>query len=64
MSVMVTGMDTSEDRMFEPEKKINMLLKAIEEKDNEIAFLKNHIERRDPAGSSHTHTIKNIDKVV
>ena len=49
MSVMVTGMDTSEDRMIELEKKINMLIKVVEEKDYEIAFLKNHIEHRDVA---------------
>ena len=62
MSVMVTGVDTNEDRMAELEKKINILMKAVEEKDNEIASLKNHIERRDAAELSHTHTIKNTDK--
>ena len=58
MSVMVTGVDTNEDRMTELEKKINILMKAVEEKDNEIASLKIHIERHDAAESSHTHTIK------
>ena len=58
MSVMVTGVDTGKDRMTELEKKINMLMKVVEEKDNEIASLKNHIERHDAAESSHTHTIK------
>ena len=62
MSVMVTDVDTSEDRMTGLEKKIDMLIKAVEEKDNEIASLKNHIERRDAAESSHTHIIKNTDK--
>ena len=37
-------------------------MKAVEEKDNQIASLKNHIERRDVAESSHIHTIKNTDK--
>ncbi|TYK25809.1 ty3-gypsy retrotransposon protein [Cucumis melo var. makuwa] len=62
MSVMVTNVDTSEDRMAELEKKVNMLMKAVEERDFEIASLKNHIESREAAESSHTHTIKNVDK--
>ena len=60
--VMVTDVDTSEDRMTELEKKINMLMKAVEERDNGIESLKNHIERCDAAESSHTHTINNTDK--
>ncbi|KAA0039604.1 ty3-gypsy retrotransposon protein [Cucumis melo var. makuwa] len=40
-----------------------MLMKAVEERDFEIASLKNHIESRDDAESSLTHTIKNVDKV-
>ena len=47
MSVVVTEVDTSEDRTTELEKKINMLLKVVEERDYEIASLKNHIECRD-----------------
>ncbi|KAA0056609.1 ty3-gypsy retrotransposon protein [Cucumis melo var. makuwa] len=62
MSVMVAGVDTSEDKMSELEKKINMLMKAIEVKDYEIASLKNHIESRDATESSHTHTAKNAGK--
>ncbi|KAA0057696.1 ty3-gypsy retrotransposon protein [Cucumis melo var. makuwa] len=62
MSVMVTDVDTSEDRMAELEKKVNMLMKAVEERDFEIASLKNHIESRDAAESSHTHIIKNVNK--
>ncbi|KAA0037536.1 ty3-gypsy retrotransposon protein [Cucumis melo var. makuwa] len=62
MSIMVTDMETSEDRMTELEKKINMLIKAVEERDYEITSLKNHIKSRNVAESSHTHTIKNIDK--
>ncbi|TYK07338.1 ty3-gypsy retrotransposon protein [Cucumis melo var. makuwa] len=62
MSVMVTDVDTSENRMAELEKKVNMLMKAVEERDYEIASLKNHIESHDAAESSHTHTIKNVDK--
>ncbi|KAA0046252.1 ty3-gypsy retrotransposon protein [Cucumis melo var. makuwa] len=62
MSVMVTDVDTSKDRMTELEKKVNMLMKAVEERDFEIALLKNHIESRDAAESSHTHTIKNVNK--
>ena len=41
MSVMVTGVDTIEDKMAEFEKKINILMKVVEERDNEIACLKN-----------------------
>ena len=62
MSVMMIDVDTSEDTMTELEKKINMLMKAVEERDNDIASLKNHIERRDAVESSHTHTVKNTDK--
>ncbi|KAA0050708.1 ty3-gypsy retrotransposon protein [Cucumis melo var. makuwa] len=62
MSVMVTEVDTSEDRMTKLEKKINMLIKVVEERDYEIASLKNHIESRDATESSHTYTAKNIDK--
>ncbi|KAA0064216.1 retrotransposon gag protein [Cucumis melo var. makuwa] len=62
MSVMVTDVDESEDRMAELEKKVNMLMKVVEERDYEIAFLKNHIESRDAAESSHKHTVKNTDK--
>ncbi|KAA0062850.1 ty3-gypsy retrotransposon protein [Cucumis melo var. makuwa] len=62
MSIMVADVDTSEDRMTKSEKKVNMLMKAIEEKDYEIAYLKNHIKSHDAAESSHKHTIKNIDK--
>ncbi|KAA0039119.1 ty3-gypsy retrotransposon protein [Cucumis melo var. makuwa] len=62
MSVMVTNMDKSKDRMTELEKKINMLMKVVEEMDYEIASLKNHIESRDAANSSHIHTVKNTDK--
>ncbi|TYK25824.1 ty3-gypsy retrotransposon protein [Cucumis melo var. makuwa] len=60
--VMVTDVDTSDDRMAELEKKINMLIKAVKERDYEIASLKNHIESRDATESSYTHTIKNADK--
>ncbi|TYJ99754.1 ty3-gypsy retrotransposon protein [Cucumis melo var. makuwa] len=62
MSIMATDVDTSDNRMTELEKKINMLMKAVEERDYEIASLKNHIESRDAAESSHTHTAKNIEK--
>ena len=59
---MVIDVDASENRMTELENKINMLMKAVEERDNEIASLKNHIERCDATESSHTHIIKNTDK--
>ncbi|KAA0032448.1 ty3-gypsy retrotransposon protein [Cucumis melo var. makuwa] len=62
MSVMVTNVDTSENRMAKLKKKVNMLIKVLEERDYEIAFLKNHIESRDTAESSHKHTVKNTDK--
>ncbi|KAA0037550.1 ty3-gypsy retrotransposon protein [Cucumis melo var. makuwa] len=54
MSVMVTNVDTSEDRMTELEKKMNMLMKVVEKKDYKIASLKNHIEKRNTIESSHT----------
>ncbi|KAA0051086.1 ty3-gypsy retrotransposon protein [Cucumis melo var. makuwa] len=62
MLVMVTDADTSVNRMTKLEKKINILMKAVEERDYEIASLKNHIESRNVVESSHTHTIKNVDK--
>ncbi|TYK27123.1 ty3-gypsy retrotransposon protein [Cucumis melo var. makuwa] len=62
MSVMVTDVDTSENRMAELEKKVNMLMKVVEEREYAIASLKNHIKSRDAAESSHKHTIKNTDK--
>ncbi|KAA0056499.1 ty3-gypsy retrotransposon protein [Cucumis melo var. makuwa] len=55
MSAMVTDVDTSEDRMVELEKKVNTLMKAVKERDFEIASLKNHIENRDAAESCHAH---------
>ncbi|KAA0056536.1 retrotransposon gag protein [Cucumis melo var. makuwa] len=39
-----------------------MLMKVVEERDYEIASLKNHIESRDVAESSHTHIVKNTNK--
>ncbi|KAA0033096.1 ty3-gypsy retrotransposon protein [Cucumis melo var. makuwa] len=39
-----------------------MLMKTVEERDYEIASLKNHIESRDAAESSHTHIAKNANK--
>ncbi|KAA0064286.1 ty3-gypsy retrotransposon protein [Cucumis melo var. makuwa] len=62
MSVMVADVDTSEDRMAELEKKVNMLMTTVEERDFEIALLKNHIESRDTTESSHTHTAKDVNK--
>ncbi|TYK15207.1 Retrotransposon gag protein [Cucumis melo var. makuwa] len=62
MSIMATDVDTSEDRIVEIEKKINMLMKVVEERDYEITSLKNYIESRDAAESSHKHTINNDDK--
>ena len=62
MSVIVTGVDTNEDRMTKLEKKVNMLMNVVDERDDEIALLKNHIKSCDAAKSSHTHTIKNTDK--
>ncbi|KAA0035589.1 ty3-gypsy retrotransposon protein [Cucumis melo var. makuwa] len=52
MSVIVTDVDSSEDRMEKLEKKVNMLMKVVEERDYEIASLKNHIESRDAAEST------------
>ena len=37
-------------------------MKDVEEKDYEIASLKNHLENRDAVESSHTHIVKNADK--
>ncbi|KAA0068081.1 ty3-gypsy retrotransposon protein [Cucumis melo var. makuwa] len=61
MSVMVTNVDTSKNRMVELEKKVNMVMKVVEERDYEIASLKNHIESHDVAESSHTYTVKDTD---
>ncbi|KAA0051097.1 ty3-gypsy retrotransposon protein [Cucumis melo var. makuwa] len=62
MSVMVTDVDISEDRMIELEKMVNMLMKEVEERDFEIVSFKNHIEIRGVVESSHRHTVKNVDK--
>ena len=62
ISVMVTDVDTSEDRMSELEKKVDMLMKAVEERYYNIASIKNHTKSRDVAESSNTHTIKNTNK--
>ncbi|MCQ7416344.1 retrotransposon gag domain-containing protein, partial [Salmonella enterica] len=62
MSVMMADIGTGEERMVELERKVNMLMKAVEERDCEIASLKNHIESRDIAESSQTPAAKNIDK--
>ena len=39
-----------------------MLIKVVEERDYEIASLKNHIKSHDAAESSHTNVVKNNDK--
>ncbi|TYK00182.1 ty3-gypsy retrotransposon protein [Cucumis melo var. makuwa] len=54
MLVIVTDVDISEDRMAEHEKKVNIIMKAVEERDYEIASLKNHIESRDAGIKSRT----------
>ena len=58
---MVAGVETNEDRMTELEKKVNMLMKAIEER-----IMRLHLSRitlsRDTVESNHTHIIKNNDK--
>ncbi|KAA0046294.1 ty3-gypsy retrotransposon protein [Cucumis melo var. makuwa] len=61
MSVMVIDVDTREDRMTELEKKVNMLIKAVEERNFKIALLKNHIKSRSLLNQV-IHTIKNVDK--
>ena len=43
MSVMVTGVDTSENRMVEFGKMVNMLMKALEEMGYKIESLNNQI---------------------
>ncbi|TYK02185.1 ty3-gypsy retrotransposon protein [Cucumis melo var. makuwa] len=62
MSIMVTDVDTSENRMVELEKKVNMLMKVVEERDYEIASLNNHIQSRDAVESSYKHIVKNTNK--
>ncbi|TYJ95930.1 ty3-gypsy retrotransposon protein [Cucumis melo var. makuwa] len=62
MSIMVTDVSRSENKIAELEKKINMLMKVVKERDYEIAYLKNHIESRDAVKPSHTHTVNNVDK--
>ena len=62
MSVMMADAQSGEDRMAELEKKVALLMKAVEDRDFEIASLRNHIESREAAESSHTNVIKGGDK--
>ena len=58
----MADMGIDEELMVELEKKVSILMKAIEERDYEMVFLKNHIENRNVAKSSQTPTVKNNDK--
>lgn len=52
------------ERMTEVEKKIDMLLRTIDEKYHEIDPLKNHIENQDGVESSQTHAMKTKERVL
>lgn len=54
----------SEEKMEEIERKIDMLLRTIEEKDHEIASLKNYIESCDATKSSQTPAMKDKGKLL
>ena len=62
MSVMMADAQSAEDRMTELERKVALLIKTVEDKDLEIASLRNHIENREAAESSHTNVVKGGDK--
>src|ERR1051325_2261524 len=62
MSVMMADAQSAEDRMAELERKVALLIKTVEDKDLEIASLRNHIENREAVESSHTNAVRGGDK--
>ncbi|KAA0054593.1 ty3-gypsy retrotransposon protein [Cucumis melo var. makuwa] len=61
MSVMMADI-TVEAAMAEMEKKINFLMKAVEERDHEITALREQMRTRETAESSQTPVVKATDK--
>ncbi|KAA0040518.1 ty3-gypsy retrotransposon protein [Cucumis melo var. makuwa] len=61
VSVMMVDV-TTEATMVEMEKKINFLMKVVEERDHEIAALKDQMKAYETAESSKTPVVKATDK--
>ncbi|TYJ98314.1 ty3-gypsy retrotransposon protein [Cucumis melo var. makuwa] len=61
VSVMMAAV-TAETTMTEMERKINFLMKAVEERDHEIAALKDQMKACETAESSKTPIVKADDK--
>ncbi|KAA0065384.1 ty3-gypsy retrotransposon protein [Cucumis melo var. makuwa] len=61
MSVMMADI-TAEAAMAEMERKINFLMKAVEERDHEITALREQMRTRETAESSQTPVVKATDK--
>ncbi|KAA0033246.1 ty3-gypsy retrotransposon protein [Cucumis melo var. makuwa] len=61
MSVMMANI-MAEAAMSEMERKINFLMKAVEERDHEITALREQMRTRETAKSSQTPVVKSTDK--
>ncbi|KAA0040809.1 ty3-gypsy retrotransposon protein [Cucumis melo var. makuwa] len=61
VSVMMVDV-TAEATMAEMERKINFLMKVVEERDHEIAALKDQMKACETGESSQTPIVKAIDK--
>ncbi|TYK21903.1 ty3-gypsy retrotransposon protein [Cucumis melo var. makuwa] len=61
MSVMMADI-TAKAAMVEMERKINFLMKVVEERDHEITALREQIRTRETAESSQTPIVKATDK--
>ncbi|KAA0038969.1 ty3-gypsy retrotransposon protein [Cucumis melo var. makuwa] len=61
LSIMMADV-TAEAAMIEKERKINFLMKVIEDRDHEIATLKDHMKARETIESSKTPAVKADDK--
>ncbi|KAA0065983.1 ty3-gypsy retrotransposon protein [Cucumis melo var. makuwa] len=61
MSVMMTDI-TAEAVMAEMERKINFLMKVVEERDHEITALREQMQTRETVESSQTSVVKATDK--
>ncbi|KAA0063065.1 retrotransposon gag protein [Cucumis melo var. makuwa] len=61
MSIMMADI-TDEVAMTEMERKVNFLMKVVEEQDHEIIALREQMRTRETAESSQTSVVKDIDK--
>ncbi|KAA0058360.1 ty3-gypsy retrotransposon protein [Cucumis melo var. makuwa] len=61
VSIMITDV-TSKATMTEMERKINFLMKVLEERDHKIAALKDQMQTRETVESSQTFVVKASDK--